>query len=133
LELHREEIEAAGLRIVAVGIGRPEHARRFGGRLAPGVDCVTHEEPELHATFGIEQGNLLRLVAPDAIAAGAQAATRGHTQGTATGDTRRLTATFIVDAAGIVRYAYYGKHAGDHPDLPTVVRRWREINQGESA
>jgi hypothetical protein len=121
------------LRIVAVGIGRPEHARRFGGRLAPGVECVAHEETELHATFGIEQGNVLRLMAPDAIAAGAGAAARGHKQGMATGDTRRLTATFIVDTAGIVRFAYYGKHAGDHPDLSAVVGLWRKMSQGESA
>lgn len=129
MELHREEIEAAGLRIVAVGIGRPEHARRFGGRLAPNVECVTHEEPEVHSRFGIEQGNILRLMAPDAIAAGAQAAARGHKQGTATGDQRRLTATFIVDETGTVRYCHYGKHAGDHPDLTEVVCLWREMNR----
>lgn len=131
MELHREDIEAAGLRIVAVGIGRPEHARRFGGRLAPGVDCVTHEEPELHETFGIDRGNMLRLVAPDAIAAGAQAAARGHTQGTPTGDQRRLTATFIIDQSGTVRYCHYGKHAGDHPNLTDVVRLWHEMNRNE--
>ena len=124
MELHGEEIEAAGLRIVAVGIGRPEHARRFGERLAPNVACVTHEEPEVHAEFGIEQGNMLRLIAPDAIAAGARAAGQGHKQGTATGDTRRLTATFIIDETGTVRYCYYGKHAGDHPDLSEIVRLW---------
>ena len=127
MELHREEIEAAGLQIVAVGIGRPEHSRQFGGRLAPNVECVTNEEPDVHARFGIEQGNMLRLIAPDAIVAGARAAGQGHKQGSATGDVRRLTATFIVDETGTVRYCHYGKHAGDHPDLTEVVRFWREI------
>jgi len=68
---------------------------------------------------------MLRLMAPDAIVAGARAASRGHTQGQATGDQQRLPGTFIIDAQGIVRYAHYGKHAGDQPDLEEMVRLWR--------
>ncbi len=126
-------MEAAGLRVVAVGLGQPKHARQFGDRLAPSVDCVTREEPALHAGYGIGRGNMLRLIAPDAIKAGMGAAARGHTQGQATGDAQRLPATFIVDASGIIRYAHYGKFAGDNPDLTTVVRWWRAANETDSA
>lgn len=129
MELHKDEIEAAGLRVVAVGLGQPKHARHFGDKLAPSVECVTNEEPVLHSTFGIERGNMLRLIAPDAIKAGARAASRGHTQGQSTGDAQRLPGTFIVDAAGIIRYAHYGKHAGDNPDLLSLLRWWREVNE----
>ena len=125
-------MEAAGLRVVAVGLGQPKHARQFGDRLAPSVDCVTREEPELHAGYGIGRANMLRLLAPDAIKAGIGAAGRGHTQGQATGDAQRLPATFIIDADGIVRYAYYGKFAGDNPDLAEVIRQWREANETDS-
>jgi len=126
LELHREEIEAAGLRVVCVGLGKPKHARHFGGKLAPSTECVTNEAPALHAAFGIGRGNLLRLVAPDALAAGARAAARGHMQGQATGDTQRLPGTFIVDTAGIIRYVHYGKHAGDQPDLTALLAQWAD-------
>lgn len=128
MELHRDEIEAVGLRVVAVGLGQPKHAQRFGDKLAPSVECVTNESPELHATFGIERANMLRLIAPDAIKAGARAASRGHTQGETTGDAQRLPGTFIIDESGIVRYAHYGKYAGDNPDLPAVLRWWQEVN-----
>ena len=130
MELHREEIEAAGLRIVALGLGEPKHARQFGDKLAPNVDCLTNEEPTLHAAFGIERDNILRLMAPDAIRAGARAASRGHSQGQATGDAQRLPGTFIIDRGGVVRYAYYGKFAGDQPELAELVAWWRE-NGGE--
>jgi len=126
LELHREEIEAAGLRIVALGLGEPKHARQFGDKLAPNVDCLTNEEPTLHAAFGIERGNLVRMLAPDAIRAGARAAARGHSQGQATGDSQRLPGTFIIDRGGVVRYVYYGKFAGDQPELTELVGWWRE-------
>jgi len=125
LELHRAEIEAAGLRIVAVGLGEPKHARHFGGKLAPGVTCVTNETPDVYEAFGIERGNILRMVAPDALKAGARAASRGHVQGKATGDQQRLPGTFIIDQESIVRFAYYGKHAGDQPDLDELVAWWR--------
>lgn len=119
--------------MVAVGLGQPKHARQFGDKLAPSVACVTNEEPDLHASYGIERANLLRLIAPDAIKAGARAASKGHTQGQATGDAQRLPGTFIVDANGIVRYAYYGKHAGDNPDLSSLLRWWIEASAGERA
>lgn len=110
---------------MAVGLGEPKHARHFGGKLAPGVTCVTNETPEVYEAYGIGQGNLLRLMAPDALAAGARAASRGHTQGKATGDAQRLPGTFIIDRDGIVRYTHYGKHAGDQPNLTELVAWWR--------
>ena len=128
MELHHAEIEAAGLRILAVGLGEPKHARHFGGRLAPNVECLTNEKPTLYEAFGIERANVLRLMAPDAIMAGARAASRGHTQGESTGETTRLPGTFIVDAQGMVRYAHYGKHAGDQPDLEELLSWWRSAN-----
>lgn len=129
MELHSEEIEAAGLRVVAIGLGEPKHARHFGDKLAPSVDCLTNEQPTLHETFGIGQGNLLRMLAPDALMAGARAASRGHSQGKATGDTQRLPGTFIVDGAGIIRFAYYGKHAGDQPELSDLLAEWRSATR----
>lgn len=128
MELHNEDIEAAGLKTVAIGLGQPKHARQFGGKLAPSVSCLTNETPELYDTYGIERGNVLRLMAPDAMVAGARAASKGFIQGAATGDTTRLTGTFIVDREGVVRYAYYGKHAGDHADIPAILRIWREMS-----
>lgn len=73
------------------------------------------------------------MVAPDALRAGARAASQGFSQGQATGDQRRLTATFIVDETGTVRYAHYGRHAGDHPDIDEVLADWEQQTvRGES-
>ena len=107
-------------------MGEPKHAERYGGRLAPSILCLTNEKPDLYDEFGIGRGNVLRMIAPDAIAAGARAASNGFRQGKSTGDTTRLTGTFVVDQDGIVRYAHYGKHAGDHADIEEVLAAWRE-------
>lgn len=129
LEAHKDAIDEAGLNVLAVALGQPKHARHFGDKLAPSVDCVTNEEPDLYEAYGIGRGHLLQLVAPDAVLAGARAAGKGHMQGKATGDRQRLTATFIVDTEGTIRYAYYGKHAGDHPDLPALLKWWQVEGQ----
>lgn len=93
--------------------------------------CLTREEPDLYDEFGIGRGNALRMIAPDAIVAGAKAASKGFTQGKSTGDTTRLTATFVVDQAGIIRYAHYGKHAGDHVDIDMLLTAWQDSKLSE--
>lgn len=122
MELLNSEVSAAGLRIIAMGLGEPKHARQFGGKLAPSVTCVTNEEPVLYEKYGITRGNPLRMISPDALRAGARAASKGFSQGQATGDQTRMTATFIVEQNGKISAAYYGKHAGDHADLLAMVK-----------
>jgi hypothetical protein len=58
---------------------------------------------------------------------------RDTARATATGDQQRLPGTFIIDAQGTVRYAYYGKHAGDQPDLEELVRWWQAANESAAA
>jgi peroxiredoxin len=133
LELLNDEIEAAGLRTVAIGIGQTKHAQQFGDKLAPSIVCLTNEEPVLHETFGIGNGNMLQLVSPGALKAGARAASKGFTQGKATGDQTRLTGTFIVDQTGTIRTAYYGRHAGDHADVPAMLADWKAQHNSQTA
>lgn len=127
MELYNDKIEEAGLRTVAVGLGEPKHAQRFGDKLAPSIICVTNEEPVLHEGYGIGRGNALRMISPDALMAGARAGSQGFRQGRPTGDQQRLTGTFIVTPDGIIRDAYYGAHAGDHADLDAMLARWRDL------
>jgi hypothetical protein len=110
---------------VAIGLGQTKHAQQFGGKLAPSIACLTNEEPLVHETYGIGNGNLFQLMSPDAIKAGARAASKGFTQGQATGDKTRLTGTFIVDQSGTIRAAYYGRNAGDHADVPAMLAEWK--------
>ena len=49
-------------------------------------------------------------------------AAEGFLQGAATGDAAMLSGTFVVTSDGVIQYAYYGEHAGDHPDLGELLR-----------
>ena len=111
-------------------MGQPKHAERYGGKLAPSALCLTNEKPDLYEEFGIDKANVLRMIAPDAIAAGARAASKGFRQGKSTGDVSRLTATFVVDQTGTIRYAYYGKYAGDNVNIDDLLAAWQEVEPG---
>jgi peroxiredoxin len=126
LEQHHEDIAGAGMQSVAVAMGETKHAERYCGELAPDVTCVLQEDADPYQTYGLTQGGAKELISLEVLKAGIRAYSKGHRQGKAMGDTRMLPGVFIVDARGKIRYAYYGKHAGDHPpmdELLTVGKR----------
>jgi peroxiredoxin len=122
LEAHAPQLQAAGLRIVAVGIGEARHARRYGPRLAPSVTTYTTPDASAHAAFGLAPAGVAQFANPRVAAAGLRAVLRGQLQGQATGETRILGATFVVNRGGLIRFAHYDAFAGDHADLSAALR-----------
>jgi peroxiredoxin len=122
LELHKDGFEKLGLPVVAIALGKPKHARRYCGQLAPSIDCYCDdEETAVYTAYGLEQGSGSSFLKPGLMKATVRAMAAGHRQGKATGDVRMLPGTFIVDGDGVVQYAYYSEHAGDHPDLARLL------------
>jgi peroxiredoxin len=121
LESHKDRIATAGLKLVAVAMGEPKHARRYCGKLTADITCLTNKEGNVYRAYGIGKSGWTAALNPDLIKASIRAAAAGHVQGQATGDVNMLGATFIVDTEGIVRYAHYNSHAGDHPDLDKLL------------
>lgn len=106
--------------MVAVALGEPKHAVRYCGSLAPSIDCFCNQTAEVYEAYGLQRGGVTTILNPGLAVASLRAASRGHVQGKPTGDVKMLPGTFIVDTDGIIRYAYYSSHAGDHPDLTAV-------------
>ena len=122
MEQAHEKIESAGLRLQAIGLGEPKHARHFCGKLAPSVTCYVDQDKKAYATYGLRQAGLTEMMNPAMYLASARAVASGQIQGEATGDTWMLPGTFIIDGDGIIQYAYYSRHAGDHPDINAMLR-----------
>jgi hypothetical protein len=110
------------LRVTAVGLGQPKHAVNICGRIAPSLECLVDSEETAYALYGLGKGSFLQLFGPAVFAAGARAAAQGHKQGQTTGSGSMLPGTFIVNQAGIIRYAYYSEHAGDHPPIDALLK-----------
>ena len=116
-----------GVNVVAVGLGAPKHAALFGPQLAPSVTCLTRPTPEAHSAYGIGRAGALNLVQPGLLSAALKAAAGGHRQGKATGDPRVLSATFVIDRAGVVRFAHYARFPGDDPQIEDLLRAARAL------
>ncbi len=128
LERHQTELQAAGLRLAAVGIGEPKHAQRYCGTLAPSVTCLTNKTLEAYKAFGLKQGSVGQLMGPAVLAAGARAASHGHTQGETTGNAFMLGGVFVIDQGGVIRFADYDEYAGDHPVFAHILAAARDLN-----
>jgi len=121
LEQHHDEIQAAGLKVVAIGLGQPKHAQRYCPLLSPSAACLLGQGTAAHRAYGLQRGGLRQLAGPRVIAAGLRATAGGFHQGASTGDTQMLSGTFVVDQLGRVRYAFYSSDAGEHPDLDRLL------------
>lgn len=111
-----------GVNLIAVGLGETKHAAYFGPRLAPSVTCLSRPTAEPHFAYGIGRAGVESLIQPGILTAALKASAKGHTQGRATGDTRVLSGTFLVDAEGFVRFAHYARFPGDDPRIEDLLR-----------
>jgi peroxiredoxin len=102
-------------------MGQPKHAKRYCGNLAPSMTCLTDETTLPYEIYGLQQGKLAELISPSVVAASVRALARGSSQGKTIGDAKMLPGTFIVDQQGIIQYAYYSQHAGDHPRIDDLI------------
>lgn len=92
------------------------------GRKAPSILCLTHKNTKFHRQYGLEQATVGQMLSPKMYTSAVRAIVRGNMQGESTGNTRMMPGTFIVDKMGIIQYAYYSQHMGDHPNIDTLIR-----------
>lgn len=63
----------------------------------------------------------MQVMGPATWVAGIRAFRKGHRIETYGEDVYQLSATFIIDRDGTVRYARYAKHSGGHPPASDLV------------
>ncbi len=125
LEKAQAEFTAAGLPIVALALGEPRHAKRYGPLLAPSITCLAAPSDAAYTAYGIAHGAAGPGSITKVIGAGLRAALAGNMQGRATGDQFFLGATFVVEPGGWVRWAHFDTFAGDHGDLSAALTAWQ--------
>ncbi len=111
------------MQLIALGLGKPEHAERYCGALAPSHTCFTDTTNDSYYAWGLRQRTFGETLANSVniVRVSVRAAAAGHRQGAPTGDVQMMPGAFIVDTQGVIRYAYYGQYAGDDPDIAELV------------
>src|SRR5690606_32189292 len=94
---------------------------RVCGRKAPNLVCLTDASTTTHELYGVRRMGAGSMKWGPVLAAGVKAVLHGNIQAQATGDQKMLSAAFIVDQTGTVRYTYYSQHPGDLPTLEMLI------------
>lgn len=78
--------------------------------------CVVAPDRSAHRAFGLRRGTLNQLAGPRVWLPWLKNQVTGHHQGRfGQGDVAQLPGTFVVDAAGIVRFAHRGRTSSGNP------------------
>jgi peroxiredoxin len=118
-----ERFKRKGCAVFVVIQSEPEVVKShlFGEEISFKIICDPKEE--LFALYGVKPGGILGYIAPSVIAKAVKATKKGFKHGKKEGKEMQLPAVFIIDNAGTINYAYYGKNVGDLPNNSVLIDR----------
>jgi len=112
--------------------GDPQQTQALCDRFQVPFPCLADPQRHGFKAFGLKRGSWWDVALnPAVLVRGAEAARKGHHIERAIGDVMQLPGTFIIDRAGVVRYARYARHSGDHPKTNELLAALRSM-QAES-
>jgi len=120
----KEQLEKAGLQVVAVMQGTPETSAAFAGQFAPGILCLADPERNAYHAYGLERGNLFQtFLNPKIWSAVSKSVKKGYKvelppKGQ---DTMQLAGIFIISKEGKIELPYYFDDIADHPPLELLL------------
>lgn len=108
-----DQLQNAGLAVVAIGQGTPEEAAWFRQQFRLPFPVFADPERQAYRAFGLGAARLTDVTKPSLLIAAARTVASGIVPGRTMGDRRQLPGTFIIDREGILRWARPARHAAD--------------------
>jgi hypothetical protein len=110
--------------VVLIGQGRPDHARDFceARRVPDRFHCTVAPANEAYRDYGLIRGGAMAVAGPKVWAPGARSFFAREThQGVTKGDPMQLAGTFVIDTAGVIRFAHRNRTSADNPSNDDVL------------
>jgi hypothetical protein len=129
VQLHRDrrKFEAAGVRLVVIGQGRPEDARHFSDQLNVDLPIYVSGDRAAYRGAGTKVGTLGELLGPRSVLKGIRrSASDRVVQGRIVGHAAQLGGVLIVKPDGSIPYAHLAEDASDNPPNDEVLAAARE-------
>ncbi len=120
----KNEIEAAGARLVFIGNGDPSFARDFKETRVPDCEVLTDPSTASYALLGARRG-MWTTFTPRSWPAGLRALGGGFRQSRTRGHAYLQGGVAIVDSSGVVRWSFVSRFAGDHPSPGEILAELR--------
>jgi hypothetical protein len=122
-----------GVAVRFVVIGDAAKAADFCGKQGMADRCIPDPDKATYIAMGLEKYNLLRLFSDKAlIARRKENKAAGFSQdwgNTKLKDAAQLPGAAFIDAHGIVRWTYEGKHPGDLPTMSAMLQTIRDLSR----
>ena len=119
----------AGVGVVLIGQGTLGEALGFTGpRRVPFEMLVDPDRSAYHA-FGLVDGGPFQILAPAAVIGyvGVHVRGEGRQGGLHGGSLAQLPGTFVVDTAGVIRFAHRNRHQADDPEVGELLAVCRSL------
>jgi peroxiredoxin len=121
---HKDEIEALGGHIVAIGNGSADHARDFLRRESAAIELYVDPSRATFKSFDMKRGPIT-VTGPKTIAHAARATAAGFRQSATRGSVTQIGGVIVFAADGNVLYEHIESEAGDIADYEAVVNALR--------
>jgi peroxiredoxin len=109
------EFQAAGAEVVVIGMGTPAATRAFHAAYQLPFPVLSDPLRRAYRAYGVMRGSLRQwALDPHVLARSAQTALAGNIGGPPVADPAQLSATFIVDARGVIRFALRAELSSDY-------------------
>jgi peroxiredoxin len=127
LRRHHGGFTEAGGRVVAVGQGSPAEAAGFARALELPYPVLADPARRGYAAYGLVEGGAGAFLNAATGMGVARALLRGSRGGRVVGNARQLPGAFVIDRAGIVRFATAARHAADTPSAAALLGELAEV------
>jgi hypothetical protein len=108
--------------VALIGLGRPDQALEFCRHRRVPFACLTSPDRSAHRAYGLRRGTVNQVAGPRLWLPWLWSSVTGNPQSRfGQGDPAQLPGTFVVDTAGVVRYAYRGHRSDDNPPNREVL------------
>lgn len=118
-----ERFRALGAQVFVVLQSEPATVRAHLGKRDMASRIICDPQQALFRLYGVAPGNVFQYLTPSVLKKAWQAKRQGFSHGMKEGLEMQRPATFIIDSAGVVRFAHYGKDIGDVPENADLLAR----------
>jgi prostamide/prostaglandin F2alpha synthase len=131
LNRDREEFEAAGVRLVVIGMGTPGNASHFRESQHLDLELLVDTDRQAYKAAGAKKATFGELLGPRVVAKGMRRAlaSRVH-QGRTIGHPAQLGGVMIVMPDGSVPWVHLSDDASDNPPNELVLEAARSATAG---
>jgi len=121
LRQYKDQFDAAGARVLLVGMGTVDQTAAFIQQLAVPFAMASDPQRRVYKAFALKRLSPLGFLSPTLAVKGLAAMSKGHALGLPQGDIRQLAGVFIIDRQGVIIFHHEGRDPSDHPEASALV------------